>query len=225
MESATEQIAAQTPRRRPRFIVAGVSFAGIVLALLTFLVLTGAERLEPDEVVRNCGRYVSPGRRFQVVVSETENDTVRIVVESPNPWKRFLSRFRNSNYPYPGLIAETEVELDWFLCFDEYDRLWMFLGPWDRGWGPLRQLPSGGTGGYTQHVEMYGFFFLGPRPVGGMSTVSHRGDWRGVPPKFFGQIPGKEDTSVAVWGTHPTIPATPTKFTRAERTAAASFWK
>jgi len=223
MKSATEQTATQMPRRRPRFIIAGASLAGIVLALLCLVVLTGAQRLEPDEVVRDHGTYVSPGRRFQVVVRETRNDTIRIEFESPNPWTRLLSRFSKSNYPFPGLISETEVKRDWFLCFDQYDRLWLFVGPWDREQGPLRRLPSGSTAGYTQNVTMYGFFFIGTRPVGGVSTVSRRGDWRGVPPRFFEQIPDKEDASVAIWGEIRPIPATPPEFSPGERAAAAAF--
>jgi len=211
----------RTPIRR--FRTAAIGFATIAVALLAIVILTGARRLRPDEIVREVGAYNSPGNRFRVVVAESDQRTVTFTLVSPRPWKRVTAILDNGR-PLPAVV-ELEVERDWFLCFDEYDRLWLFVGPWDRDSGPLRQLPSGGTGGYTQHVMMFGFFFIGARPVQGISTVSRYGDWRGVPPRFFDQIPGKDERSVSVWGEIPSIPATPPEFTQAERAGAASYWR
>lgn len=225
MGSAVKRTMLRWPGRRRPVFIAGVGVAGIVSALTLLIVLTGAERLEPDEIVRDYGTYVSPGRRFQLVVRETANRTICVELESPVWWQRIVARFLDRSGRSRRLPdLEFEVERDWFLCFDDYDRIWIFVGQWDRGWGPLRRLPSGGTRPYTQTVTMSGFYFRWGRPVAAKRVVSSTGDWRGVPPRFFEQIPGRENSSIAVWGMNPPIPAVPPKLTPAERAAAAAFW-
>lgn len=221
MDSNTERAAAEGPRRRRRFIIASVCVAATMPLLLALIVLTGAERLAPDDVARSCGTYLSPRGKL-LVVKDADNGMIQIQFESRRWWQRVLNRVNQRVRPQPDW--EFERERDWFFCFDKYDRLWVFIGRRDPAIAH-RQTSSGGFVPRIQSVLMSGFWFVGSRPIGGACVVTDTGDWQGVPPRFFEQIPCKADPSVDVWGEIPPIPATPPEFTPGERAAAAVFLK
>jgi hypothetical protein len=205
-----------------RFRAAAIVVVAIGALLVAIAIVAGAPRLRPDEIVREFGAYDSPGNRFRVVVAESDQKAVTFTLVSPNPWKRLTTRLSHGRL-MPGV--EFEVERDWFFCFDQYDRLWVFVGRWDRDWGPLRQLPGGGTRPYPQAVTMLGIFFSGGSRPSGASVVSDTGEWKGVPPRFFAEIPEKEGSAVTVWGEIPPIPDEPPEFSPIEHSTAKSFWR
>jgi hypothetical protein len=206
----------------PKLRIAALVFAALAVVLVAIVGLTGARRLQPDEIVREPGAYDSPGNRYRVVVAESDARTVTFTLVSPRPWKR-VAAILDHGRPLPA-VAEFEVERDWFLCFDEYDRLWLFIGQREPG-TELRKTSSGGFVPRIQSVMMFGFFFLGTQPIDSVSVVSSTGDWKGAPPRFFAEIPGKEGAPIAVWGEIPPIPGAPPGFSPAEHAAARSHWR
>jgi hypothetical protein len=220
----TTDSATADSERRPRlrrFRAAAIVFAAIATLLVAIVILTGARRLQPDEIVREIGAYNSPGNRLRVVVAESDQKTVTFTLVSPKSWKRVTNLLHHGR-PMP--VVECEVERDWFFCFDQHDRLWVFVGRWDKSWGPLRQIPGGGTRPRTQSIVMSGFWVDRGIFVSGANIVSTTGDWPGVPQRFFEEIPGRDDSTL--WGDGLTLPQSPPEFSPVERqviSAARSF--
>jgi hypothetical protein len=182
--------------RRPVHIaIASVSFVTLLLAAVMLLI--SPESLQPGQCIQGYGRYASSRGHRRVTVSESSIGTVRIVLHEP--WREFFGLTTHSQHDF----AEFEVQREWFLCFDEYDRLWLFVGAWNTDWGATRQLKSGGYWPHTQSVLMSGVWFDGPRDLRGSVVVSSTGDWEGVPIEFFDRIPGKD---AAVWGERSQVP-------------------
>ena len=205
-------VAARRPERRRRWTIAAIGVAVTAAILFGLAVLTGPARLKTDQVLREYGTYVSPS-----------NQMITVGFASRSPWLSILDRFVNRKRARQvARFTEFEVERDWFLCIDEYDRLWLFTGRRDPAM-KARKTSSGGTKPRVQSVMMSGFFLHGSRVLGGDMVVTGIGDWRGCPRQFFEQIPHKGDPSVAIWGENPPIPEDPPEFTPAERAAIAAF--
>jgi len=217
--------ASRRPKWHRRLTVAVVSIAVIASALFGILLLTGSYRLQPDEIVRGYGTYDSPSKRYRIVVEESDNKMITVGFVSRSPWHSIVDRIVNRK-PTRRVdrFTEFEVERDWFLCFDEFDRLWIFTGQRDSSI-VTRKTSSGGFKPRVQSVGMRGFWFRRSRVMGVDMDVTGTGDWRGCPPQFFAQIPYKGDPSVAIWGEIPPIPKDPPEFTPAERVAIAAYWR
>lgn len=223
--TASLMVAASRPCHQRRVMGRAATALAAIVMLISIVVINTPPHLEADEIVREYGTYVSPGKRFRVVVEETDNQMIKVGFESKPTFRlvvqRFFNRSRRRQVP---VFSEFEVERDWFLCFDEFDRLWIFTGRRDPKI-EARKTSGGGTRPRVQSVMMKGFSFINGRTMGTEMVVTGIGDWRGVPPQFFDQIPGKDDPSLSIWGENPPIPADPPEFTPAERAAALAYWR
>jgi len=100
------------------------------------------------------------------------------------------------------------------ICFDEYDRLWFYLGRWPGKPGTQRRLPGGGTRPDFQVVLLRGFHFTGGKKLTFKGTdVSQTGEWEGVPPGFFRRLPEASDSG---WAAGAIVPPHPVSFTKAQ---------
>ncbi|MAG93058.1 MAG: hypothetical protein CMJ48_04845 [Planctomycetaceae bacterium] len=188
----------------------------LMLVLLALLLFSSLDRLRPGQLVDDLGTYRSPSGRQKVEISKSPEGNI-IVTQ--------LRRSRQSPLlkPYSQVgRTEFEAERDWFLSFDEYDRLWLFIGEWDRDWGRLRRMPSGGTRPYAQRVLLEGFIFTRNGVFRGSSVVSEMGNWEGVPQEFFERLPEKSD---AGWAPSAVVPETASPLTPDQHRASAKYWK
>jgi hypothetical protein len=184
-----------------------------ILATIAAIIWFMPSHLHSGQIVNEFGEYRSPQGHFGLTVSKTPRHNVRLVLSRRATRFLFLSSFTDDR------PIEFEAEREWFACFDEYERLWLFIGKWDSRWGESRELPSGGYVPHVQSVLLEGFWF-GPRGLlHGGNVVSSTGDWAGVPNEFFERIPAKHQ---AVWGKIPMIPDTPPPLTASQRQAAGS---
>lgn len=170
---------------------------GLVSLLLVYWI--SFPRLQPDEIVDQFGIYRLPrdGRMLKI----TQDDDGNVVV---SVFGGFSSK----------VLTTFESERGWFLCVDRFQRLWIYHGHWDRDWGALRKMPSGGTVPYAPAVYLEGLTFFRPgRLAGGSQVVTHTGNWEGVPQSFLDRIPDRES---AQWGNTPPVPTKSPHFTRSQ---------
>ena len=176
----------------------------LVVVLLALLLFSTRDRLRPGQLVDDLGTYRSPWGRQKVEISKSPEGYISVTLSRRWRQSPLLNPYSSSGR------TEFEAERDWFLCFDEYDRLWLFVGEWDRDWGELRELPSGGTRPYAQAVQHTGFHFNRNGVSRGSSVVSGMGKWEGVPKEFFERLPAKDDPG---WGPASIVPETPPPLT------------
>ena len=202
------------PNRRRMLCVGTVVVA--VLAGIAAILATIPEQLQPGEIVDDLGTYKSPRGSQFVVISEPTDGIVGVTMQYPSTRFYVLNTFADDT------IHEFEIEREWFLCFDKYERLWLFRGKWDSKWGETQELPSGGHCPHVQSVVLRGFWFTSSKVFNGYNEVSSTGDWEGVPTGFFNRIPGKRKQ---VWGQIPAIPDSPPTLTQQQQSQlAASRW-
>ncbi|WP_459554517.1 hypothetical protein [Lacunimicrobium album] len=178
----------------------GVIVVGVVVAVC-LAVWDPRPRLKVGQVVDRVGeyRYPSGDRRLKIIEDADGNIAISTQYRVMR-YYLFPVWFENNNTLF-------ESERDWFATVDQYERLWVYHGPWDKAWGPKRKMPSGGTVPYPPAVIVDGVIPFGRRGFRrGSMVVSSIGDWRGVPWEFFHRIPDKND---GTWGHGQTIPATP----------------
>ena len=169
-----------TPPKRLRATLSLVVIVG-AFALLTilFLVWNLPPRLNWQQVVSLPGTYRFPTGNNSIQVAKDQSGNLTITVH------RQGTRFYFFPYTYSEQPITFESEREWFLSVDRYQRLWVYHGHWDRTWGKLRQMPSGGTIPYAPAVLLHGSFFLKNGVlVSGSSVVTETGDWVGVPAEF-----------------------------------------
>lgn len=201
------------PVRRTQWLLAVP--AVLVLAVLVVYLWNLPRTLNAGEVIDQFGTYRYPDGRKLVEITRTEAGNVELTI-SRLSYRYYIIPTRTSDH-----LHTFEAERDWFVSVDRYQRLWLFVGSWDRKWGPLRKMPSGGTIPYAQSVLMQGLVFYRPDRLGECSmNASAMGDWRGVPHAFFERIPNKNKTE-AVWGGIPPIPVRPPDFTMQQNTMLA----
>lgn len=196
----------------------------LTAALIVFLIVAALlrpPRLHPGQIVDDFGTYRSPSGRLRLSISESTEGNVNITMLRPVKRFHVLTTYSENG------VGDFEAEREWFLCFDEYDRLWLFVGRWDPRWGELRKMPYGGYCPPQPSVQLAGFWFLqvdgqmgvtgGNGGIGG-TLVSSTGHWEGVPPEFFERIPGKDED---FWGEIPPIPDAPPALSPSQRRMAA----
>lgn len=212
----------QTPivEQRPRLsfrlrLLIGVIF--LLLALAGVVLLRLPPKLEAGQVIDQVGVYRFPAGGHQLEIKETADNIVHIMFH-----RRIMEVELFSTPIYSRLAADRpitfEAERDWFVSVDRYQRLWIFRGRWDKEWGALRPIPSGGTVPYAPAILMQGSWFLpsGKLVIGG-NVVSETGEWAGVPSAFFDRLPDKNQ-ELSVWGNIPPIPQSAPAFTKQQQT-------
>lgn len=203
-----EHIARPEQKRINKFVYAGCA---IVAVLVLAVVVSGPQRLQPGEVIDEFGEYRFPSGNRKLSITKDESGNVRVAIH------RQKFPFYCGPYGYfPADMPEFfESERNWFVSVDQYNRLWEYRGHWDREWGALRQMPSGGTIPYAPAVFLNGMFFTSSGfLVRGESVVTATGHWAGVPEQFFNRIPDRES---AQWGTVPPIPTERPQFSGQEK--------
>ncbi|QDT84556.1 hypothetical protein MalM14_22160 [Gimesia chilikensis] len=194
------------PTRRIQWFM--VLPAVLVLAVLVVYVWSLPQTLTAGEVIDQLGVYRYPDGRKLVKITRTEAGNVKITT-SQLSYRYFIIPRRTVDQ-----FHTFEAEREWFVSVDQYQRLWLFVGRWQKEWGPNRKMPSGGTVPWVQSVLMQGLMLLESGEVAmGVNVPSSTGDWEGVPQAFFDLIPGK-DKKVPVWGEVEPIPESPPKFTK-----------
>jgi hypothetical protein len=202
MNDVQQRTVVVNPRRAWRFLFAIIG--GVVLFTVVAFIWQLPQRLSAGQVVDQFGTYRFPtGRRtLQIAKDDFGNVTVSV--------SRQMRRFYVIPYTVTAPQSTFESERDWFVCVDKYQRLWVYHGHWDRAWGKLRQMPSGGTIPYAPAVIMHGSWFGGPgRLFDGGNVVTESGDWAGVPQQFFDRIPSRDG---AQWGNVPPVPTSAIQF-------------
>lgn len=191
--------------RRGRWAAAG---AVLLVALMMSVLALRPRRLEPGECLSDPGVYRSPGGRYRITISAPANGFKSISL---------TRRRRHFGIWYETVASDTKLvdqERDWFHCFDQYDRLWSYEGPWNKAWGPTRRRPGGGHSQHAPSVILDGAMYIqGRGPMRASSVVSTVGNWAGIPKPFLDRIPDKDSQ---VWGDIPSIPAVPPEYTAAE---------
>ena len=194
--------------RRWRWLAAGTAVIAVAAALV---LATRPRQLEPGECVSEPGVYRSPGGGYRITISAPANGFKSITL---------TRRRRHFGIWYETVGSDTKLvdqERDWFHCFDQYDRLWSYQGPWNKVWGPTRRHPGGGHSQHTPSVILDGAMYIqGRGPMRATSVVSAGGNWAGIPKPFFDRIPDKDSRA---WGDIPSIPAAPPEYTAAEHLA------
>jgi len=186
------------PQRKDaiRFLI-GV-LGGVALLAVAAMMWHLPPRLSPDVVVNQLGTYRFPTGNSKLHITKDESGNVNVTVH------HHRTRFYFIPQTYAVQRITFESEREWFVSVDNYQRLWVFRGQWDRSWGELRQMPSGGTIPYDPAVYLYGSLFTpdGFRPSC-VQVVAETGDWAGVPADFFARIP---DRGIAKLDNTPAIP-------------------
>ena len=206
---------------RPRFRElsrsrCAMGFLGILLVLFVVARLVRPSRVLPDQIIDECGTYISPGGRDRVRISLTPDGNVAVTMLRPSRRFRLLTTY------FEGTPQEFESEREWFCCYDEYDRFWLFVGKWEPQWGESRRMSRGQSWPHVQSVTMEGFWFTPSGLLNGGNLVSSTGYWEGVPTEFFDRIPGKRDD---VWGDDRPLPAKAPELSPAQRRQAAAYWQ
>ncbi|HIF01352.1 MAG TPA: hypothetical protein EYQ63_31220 [Fuerstia sp.] len=211
MAQSKQQIDALLPKRirtLPYFVCAIA--AG--LALLAFV--SAPHRLRPGQVIDEVGDYRFPTGKRTLSIAEDDFGNIHVTVQHKATRLYFIP------YSYSDRPTLFESERDWFVSVDQYDRLWIYHGHWDRAWGELRQMPSGGTIPYAPAVLMHGLSFTASgHLVSGSNVVTATGKWAGVPQPFFDRIPDRES---AQWGNVPVLPRTALQFTTEQQAEVSS---
>jgi hypothetical protein len=193
---------------RPRRLLWGGVIVLLALTTASMFLVDHLRRLRPGEVVDQDGTYYSPRAKYRVTVTEQPAaGFVNVEVQSKTNRLWIFSSYGRKAARY------LDVERDWMLCFDEYDRLWLFIGKWPGATGKQRTHPSRGTLPDHQSVLLQGFFFDGGRLAFGENVVSATGAWAGVPPEFFARLPGGSDPG---WSRGAIVPKRPVSFTKAQ---------
>jgi hypothetical protein len=187
----------------------------LILILLAWIVSRIPRRLQPGEVVDEFGVYRSPSGDRKIAISKSPDGLTHVSFQH---WNLAYPFRPSSEEPFTSF----ESRRDWFLCFDEFDRCWLFRGRWDAQWGKSWRSPTGAFWPHIQEVFVSGFFFDRSRPLYGTMIVSSTGQWEGVPQPFFDRIPAKHD---AVWGQIPPIPDKPPRLSPSQLQNAQSFRK
>lgn len=194
-------------RRRTGWLVLILVGASLVLTVAAFV--SGSQQIQPGQVVDKLGEYRFPGDSRQLKITKDDSGWIRVAV------RHQTTRFFCIPWSYWEVRGSFESERDWFVSVDQYDRLWIYHGHWNRAWGKkLRQTRSGGTIPYSADVFLHGFFFHGRKQTLGygsaaVTSVSRLG-WTGVPQQFFDRLP---DRGSAQWGNGPAIPQEAPQFT------------
>jgi hypothetical protein len=185
-------------------VIVFVILMGVSLYLFTYL-----SRLRPGEVVDRFGTYISPRGKYRITIEDQPaTGLVKIDVETKVSGLWMFAKYRH------GWTEHYDRERDWMICFDEYDRLWSYMGRWPGKPGTQRTLPGGGTRPNFQAVALRGFHFAGGKRITfGSTVVSQTGRWEGVPPEFFSRLPQASDTG---WPPGAVVPEHPVSFTRAQ---------
>jgi len=187
--------------------------AGTLLVAVLVVLVVGVfvrlryVRLAPDQIVDQFGTYALPDGNQAYHVSRTADGHVRV--------RQLVRQTRFYFLPttIEFLCAEFESERRWLLCFDRYDRLWLFVGKWEPQWGERSKLPSGGWWVNYQQVIVCDRF--------GIEVVSSTGNWAGVPTAFFDCLPGKQEP---VWGgVSPPVPHSPPPLSATEERRLGRF--
>jgi hypothetical protein len=186
----------------------------VVTIWIAWIILMFPVRLRAGQIVDEFGTYRSPQRQYGITVAQSPDNIVRVTFTHRTTRYWFLTSFVD------GVSHDFEAEREWFACFDEYDRLWLFVGKWDPQWGDTRRLPSGGYKPHIQGVILEGFWFGQSRVLGGGNVVSSTGDWAGVPREFFDRIPDRHGN---VWGENPALPDSPPPLTENQKQAAEAW--
>jgi len=172
--------------------------------------------LRAGQIVENIGEFRFPRGKRTLQLSEDDNGNVHIAVYVQSsavwciPFTKIPYRTRLLNHIEHRVIFESERH--WFATVDQYDRLWIYYGCWDKQWGKLRQLPSGGTRPYSPAVIRHGLSLL---PNGSITPLDGRiiddtGDWVGVPKKFLHHVQKAMESETDY---QPVIPAKAPAFT------------
>ena len=199
--------------RRKRTVRLSVALFAILALLTATAFVSKPERLRPGHVVDKAGEYRLPSGST-LKIAEDDAGNVHVTVRQKS------TRFYCIPYFYSDRITVFGSERDWFASVDEYDRIWVYHGHWDRKWGELRKMPSGGTVPYAPAVLRDGLAFYAPNRLGrGSEVVTATGNWAGVPQEFLNRIP---DRNGAQWGNVPAIPKTAPKFTKQQEMQMAS---
>lgn len=120
----------------------------LIIILLLFLIplfflVPEPSRLQAGEVIDKLGDYQFPTGRQRLTITKDSSGNIHVTVQHRT------TRFFIFPHSYSDTVATFESERDWFVSIDQYNRLWMYYGHWDRGLGKLRKMPSGGTKRYA----------------------------------------------------------------------------
>jgi hypothetical protein len=177
-----------------------------IVILAIFFLLSKPQPLQPGQVVDTLGDYKCPNGRQTLRIKKDDSGNIHISVS------RRATLFSIIPYSYWDRSATFESERDWFASVDQYDRLWIYQGHWDKRWGRLREMPSGGTIPYAPAVLMEGISFTSSGElVTGGNVVTATGNWAGVPQQFFDRIPKRSSAQLS---SDQEFPTTPPRFTR-----------
>ena len=190
------------------------------LILLTLFVLIWYRlppQLEAGQVIDECGLYQFPSGGHQLEIRKTAENNLQITIH------RRVVEFSLFSIPVysrlaPDRPSHFEAERDWFVAVDRYQRLWVYYGRWDREWGKLRKMPSGGTVPYASSVSMEGCWFLPSGELAtGYNSARMTGFWQGVPSAFLERIP-KEFYDPQKWPDMPPVPESASAYTQQQET-------
>jgi hypothetical protein len=174
----------------------------VTLAVLAVLIASLAlkdpnaalPQLAAGQIVDKCGKFRFPDGNRILQIWQDDVGNTRIVVHAKSS---VASHIPFTQVPYKTVSRDYipfryvfESERGWFASVDQYDRLWVYYGGWDKQWGQLRKLPSGWTRPYPPAVTRHGVSFLPTIsvPILNDQIVSETGDWAGVPAQFFHRV-------------------------------------
>jgi len=172
----------------------------LIAVTLFFLIINSSNTTAPGEIIENVGSYRSPSGKYRIEIRKTDAETIEIS-KLTTSWRYHVVPVRSRSN-----VATFSPKRDWFLCFDQYDRLWFYHGIWDRSWG----MPADSRS-YGAAVHLEGFRSLQNNSfIGGAFVVSEIGGWEGVPEAFFDRLPANGD---AAWGKQSPLPEAPPEYT------------
>lgn len=201
------------PRPIRRFIFISCTAMALLAAITLIAIIVFApnpRRLVPGEVIDRLGVFRFPTGNRTLSITRDDFGNIHVTVHYQT------TRFYLIPHSYADSLIVFESERDWFLSVDQYERLWLYRGHWDREWGKLRRMPSGGTISYAPAVIMEGAVVTtsGQLFSGNRNVVTETGYWAGVPQDFFDRIPGRNG---AQWGNVKPLPKTAPQFTKQQQ--------
>lgn len=199
--NSSQQYERRQMNNRRFLILIMVSVALITGAGFCIIALSPSEKspgksipgIKVGEIVDKKGRFRFPEGNRILAISEDATGNICVVVLAPS---KVIMCVPIIGIPYrtvPSHVTESrdifESERNWFVSVDQYDRLWVYYGRWEKSWGPLRELPGGTTRPYAPAVLVYGLELTRPdAPVFSGWSVNETSDWVGVPAPFLEKV-------------------------------------
>lgn len=203
-----DEVLASRRKRRKRWLGLALVAGAVAALLIAIGIALTPRRLKPGEVIAEFGTFRSPAGRSGVVIRKADQGLIELTLQRPMEVFSLIAVRGDSS------VTQFDAEREWFVAFDEFERLWVYIGPWDKRWGKTHEFPGGSFRPHVPSVTVDGLFVTQSRVEYGHAVVSSTGDWDGVPIEFFQRIPGKQ---ASIWGDAPPIPESPPVLTEALR--------